>query len=456
MSQTATIKRPRFVARSSSRTALMIFSFIALVLLGSAWLFFDNFVQKRAPQSPHIESRSTIKTQETSSIGISSTVNNQKKSSSFTLIEDDSGKGLKTSAAHCSLSTMNEKAWMGAMCSFKYLCYHPNDKQFIFHRAIEEIPPPPHELNLGKLTKFYPKIEKDKLPLPRYEASTNETWVIMEMNENSYSTLEDFLRDDLFAWWLLAQHATWTTKTIVRPLQLNFDRELTPQMLAWYRALPFSRLTVEKELAEYKHPVCFPKAVIGLGSMTDHCVAPDHDYHEIIKPEMGVGVEAIPCPTGRGPLFYRLREEMIFRLSGVLPENQQRKKPKDEPHVVLFAENSDSASSFEKLEQEALQQFNGKNIQVKRVCTSCLTPKEQLELALTVSVLVTSNVGPQSLIAHFLRRGAGVVLAENEPYKHTNFGIWNNLAYIRARWVKKEKDIQQAIQIELEKCEHFM
>lgn len=147
---------------------------------------------------------------------------------------------------------------------------------------------------------------------------------------------------------------------------------------------------------------------------------------------------------------------MIFRLSGVLPENQQRKKPKDEPHIILFAEDSESGSKFEKQEKEALKQFQGKNIQVKRLCTSCLTPTQQLELALTISVLVTSNVGAQSLIAHFLRRGAGVVLTESEPYKHTNFGTWNNLAYIRARWVKKEKDIQQAIQVELEKCENFM
>jgi hypothetical protein len=359
--------------------------------------------------------------------------------------------GFPTSAAHCSLSTMTDKAWEGAMCSFKNLCYNPSAKQFTFYKAIPEIGIPPHGMNLGKRTEFFPKVVEGKLPLPRYDARDDETWIFMEMNSNSVSTLEDFLRDDLFAWWLLSQHATWADqKTVLRPLATAASPAMTPQMEAWYRALPFAPLLTENDLAKFDAPVCFPRLVVGLGSMSDHCLLADHDFHEMKRPRMGVAVEAIPCATGRGPLFYRLRELMISRL-GAASDTSPVDKPSKQ--TVLFAEETESGE-FAQLERQAREKLPDAN--VLRKCVSCLSPKDQMELALTVAVYVTRPSGPQTLAAHFLRRGAGVVLVEKPPYKHTNFGLWNNLAYIRARWVQKDADIVRAIQLELEKAEAFM
>lgn len=346
------------------------------------------------------------------------------------------------------------------MCSFKNLCFDPKNKDFVFFRAIPEVAPPPHEVNLGKGTKFMPRIVDGKLPVPRFEAGDDETWIIMEMIRDGTQKLEDFLRDDLFAWWLLGQHSTWADqRTVMRPLATPQGAPMTVDMEQWYAAMPLAPLIDTTALAnahagEDNTVICFPRSVVGLGSMTDHCLAKDHEYREQKRPGLGIAVESIPCATGRGPLFYRLREEMISRLTSKINVSlDDAKRSIKDPHVILFAE-AKNGEDFTKAEQEAKSKFS--DHVVRRECVSCLSPFEQLQLALTVSVFVTRPTGPQSLAAHLLRRGAGVVLMEQPPYAHTNFGLWNNLAYIRARWVQNSDLLMDAIDIELQKCDHFM
>lgn len=357
---------------------------------------------------------------------------------------------LTTSAAHCSLSTMNRESWFGAVCSFKSLCFDPKTNEWIFYRAIPEIASPAHGVNLGKGTKFLPRVVEGQLPLPRYETRQDETWVIMEMNEvSSVQKLEDHLRDDLFAWWLLAQHATWSdTKTVIRPLDVSSTPQ-TDQMKSWYSAMPFADLITQRSLAKLDHPICINKGVAGLGSMIDHCHATNHDFHKQHNPLLGIAVESIPCATGRGPLFYHIREEMIAKL---MQGDSEPRTSAGTPHQVLFAEAS--SDQLQVVEESIRSSFP--QILIKRIVTSKLSPKELLELALETSIIVTYSTGPQTVLAHFLRPGAAVILLEKRSGRYTNFGLWNNLGYIRARWLRATDKLEHALKLELDKCESFM
>lgn len=73
----------------------------------------------------------------------------------MTLIEKNDR--IKTTAGHCSLSTMNDASWQGATCSYKNLCYDPKLKDFVFYRAFPEMSIP-LEVNLGKGKRFLPRI----------------------------------------------------------------------------------------------------------------------------------------------------------------------------------------------------------------------------------------------------------------------------------------------------------
>lgn len=252
------------------------------------------------------------------------------------------------------------------------------------------------------------------------------------------------------------------TPTVLRPLQYSSRIDLTPSMKDWYSALPFAPFANTNELDKSPHVVCFPRSLAGLGSMTDQCLM-DHDWHKLHKPVMGVGVEAIPCATGRGPMFYRLREEMISMLG--LSEVDKKPLAAAQPRLVLLAESP--RQSYKTLEQELLSKF-GEKVTIKRLDPYKLSVVEQAKLVLQASVYVTDVVGQQSVAAHFLRRGAGIVLVElpmntvlaGNPtaFSHRNFGYWNNLAYVRARWVEgfNVAKVMDAVDVELSKCDDFM
>jgi len=423
----------------------------------AAQAFFDNFHGSPAVEriSSEVDSKVDLLSQSNPKgehEDSSTSSGNVHKRGGFVFVSDTSGS--KTSAAHCSLSTMNSKSWEGAMCSFKSLCYLPSEDAFVFYKAVPDIAPPTTAVNLGRGTSFLPQVIESPLPVPRYEANGDETWILTEMRGDEGNKVDDFVHDQLFAWWMVAQHVPWSNlRTTIKPLIVNGSAQLTEQMKLWYIAMPFSSLTSGDELKAYEHPVCFPRSVAGTGSMSDHCLAPDHDFHELKRPSMGVGVEAIPCTTGRGPLFYKIREEMISSLTGKTLQELPR-WDKGNAQTVLLAEDR-GRNDFVNLESKLKNGFPG--LVVKRVCTSCMPPRDQLDLALSVSVLVSRSTGPQTLIVHFLRKGAGIVMvAENKSKKYANFGLWNNLAYVRSRWAQDDAQAIEAIRSELEKAQEFM
>lgn len=333
----------------------------------------------------------------------------------------------QTSSAHCSLSTMDDSEWKTAQCSFHSLCYQHGE--FAFYQIVPEVAPP-LGVDLGNGKSFLPKLHPDSaLPLPRLQAgSTGARDVfVLVAGDWTKAPLQHFLRDGLFAWWLLGQHAIWRDPVHLVPVLVGGFR-LSAVQQQWYDLVfPGTKLvSAELDLAPLPFPVCFPRAVAGLGMMTDHCLAPDHDYHLQTKMDMKVAVESIPCTTGRGALYYQLRQEMLANHRQPIP-------PSSSERILLV----DRALSH--LAGKFAQQFPHIRVQVLS-----RSDEDELDSLLplfsSVSVFVTSPESETNVGAMFQPAGSAVLLVQAGGNSRTNFAYWNNLAYLRAVWVDAEED----------------
>ncbi|KAH9253241.1 hypothetical protein BASA81_008923 [Batrachochytrium salamandrivorans] len=150
-------------------------------------------------------------------------------------------------------------------------------------------------------------------------------------------------------------------------------------------------MSTELDLAPLAASVCFPRAVAGVGVMTDHCLAQDHDFHLQTKMEMRVAVESIPCTTGRGALYYQLRQEMIANLP-------QSNSFTNEQIVLVDGDLSHLVDKF-------AQQFPHISIQV-------LSREDELsnliQLFASVSVFVTRSTSETNVGAMFQPPGSAI------------------------------------------------
>ncbi|KAH9258091.1 hypothetical protein BASA81_003654 [Batrachochytrium salamandrivorans] len=316
-----------------------------------------------------------------------------------------STRARKYANSHCTMSTMNEDAWMTSMCSFVNLCYDPSLHSFVMYHAEGQHVDDLSEIgvNLGGGRRFAPVLKSGPLPVPRWEPNNgSHIWLLAELSQR-HNELEHFVRDDLFAWWLLSANSLWQQLSGGRVLLLG-PTQLSAMQMEWYDKLFTNRqrLVSAKSLNALRHPVCFPRAAAGLGSMTDHCSANiDHGFHVELDPRLGVTVASTPCSIGRISLFAELRHAMTLGASS--PTSTEK-------FIDVLFIDSDTAPLQLAFNQLKLQR---PDLVVELLQTSVWRPTadEQIRTALRVrGVLVTSPVGAHTVLAHFLPPGTGVVL----------------------------------------------
>jgi len=319
-----------------------------------------------------------------------------------------------SSAAHCSVNVLTPAAWKTNACWYTNLCYDLTRRDFVFFNELEgaRLPLP---VSLDHKTEFTPRIEHAPLPLPRLEpVLADEVFIPFQPR---HTRLEDAVRDEVFALWLLAANSPWESYSGVQPIALTGS---TSAAAAWMRALLDSEPMSLDALAsnEGAQHVCFPRAAMGLGAFTDHC---DVDAHHLVKKDNsrrhGFKEPRFPCAFGRGPLFWRMRLDMLAALDVA-------DAGADEVLDVVINAADDSALWAQ------LRDKLPRDVPVRMVNLAQLALAEQARVVARANVLVTPNVGAGSASTHFLPRNTAVVLVCASEAQD-NFGYFGGLGYVR-------------------------
>jgi hypothetical protein len=420
---------------------------------------------------------------------------------------------------------MNQDAMKTRTCYFRDLCINPQTKRFQFYRGkLEQLATHtrlPGNLSLGWDTGFEFDIINDNIPKSAIIPSINTiptekqksiTWVLYASNRDETTwTLENVLRDEIFAWWLTVAHAPWSSSYVI-PISLFSmttmmpNPLLTSSFLSWIKLffpylketgpIHWNELLLSSALnngrQEENNPtiICLPRSVVGIQVMSDHCLAKTHEWRVSkaqppnYRSEHQVGVKSVPCTAGRGPLYWRLRVEGLDHAGLLLlPPTAAAAAATattttttniNEQIIIIalpFFSSSNSQvflnsygysfddvnSCMEKLSNDISLQNNKITI-IKRVMGK-LSVEQQLELVNKALVYITLPFGDSSVAAHFLQRGTSVLLVCDVLNKRMNFGYWNNLAYIRANWISKnigKDELNQIITNEIDTSKVFV
>ena len=330
----------------------------------------------------------------------------------FRLVKAQSSRS--SSAAHCSINVLTTAAWKTNACWYTNLCYDVARRDFVFFNELEgaRLPLP---VSVDHKTEFTPRIERAPLPLPRLEpVLADEVFIPFQPQR---ARLEDAVRDEVFALWLLAANSPWESYSGVQPIALGGSAS---PAAAWMRALLDSEPMALDALAasEGAQHVCFPRAAMGLGAFTDHC---DVDAHHVVKKDNsrrhGFKEPRFPCAFGRGPLFWRMRLDMLAAL-GVADAAAD-----DVLDVVI--NTADDSSLWAQLRDRLPS-----SVPVRLVNLAALSLAEQARVVARANVLVTPNVGAGSASAHFLPRNTALVLVCASEAQD-NFGYFGGLGFVR-------------------------
>jgi hypothetical protein len=398
------------------------------------------------------------------------------------------------STVHCVGETHQEStAWMYRSCHFSYLCFDTNASEFVLVAS-------PHEQGLQKKlvpnsfvststnttvalgginprwkgkdfnqgihkVEWFPRI----LPRPPKEYYMLPSSVLLiPFHSFAAHNVGHLLWDDFLPIYTLLQMfgLTGMSKLMLRALlppreflygtcemrrnkankcAANFEKFLPllgidPHTFSTTRDVSFATTTVSKHsVPQY---VCAKQGVAGLGMLTDHGTK-DHGW----DPERDQGLATPVHNVAKGPLLYNFRNYMVHNLGlPLVPPPQSKFK------IVLSAHSSNDGArdvSFD-------NQFRFLNkafpvvASIETVQLANLTLKEQVELASTTNIFVTT-CGGGAMTATFLPRGASLILYyqasggfdfsqfnQTGGAAYLDWDLFNNAAYLRVHWLPIE------------------
>jgi hypothetical protein len=396
------------------------------------------------------------------------------------------------STVHCAGETHQEStAWMYRSCHFSYLCFDTNSSEFVLVAS-------PHEQGLQKKmvpnsfvststnttvalgginprwkgkdfnqgihkVEWFPRI----LPQPPKEYYLLPSSVLLiPFHSFAAHNVGHLLWDDFLPIYTLLQMfgLTGMSKLMLRavlpPRQLlygtcemrrnkvqkcaaNFERFLPllgidPNTFSTTRDVSFAATFLKRSPPQY---VCAKQGVAGLGMLTDHGHK-DHGW----DPERNQGLSTPVHNVAKGPLLYNFRNYMVHNLGlPLVPPPQSKFRI-----VLSIHSSSDPArdASFDNQFRFLSKAFPAASIETAQLAN--LTLKEQVELASTTSIFVTT-CGGGAMTATFLPRGASLILYyqasggfnfaqfnQTGGAAYLDWDLFNNAAYLRVHWLPIE------------------
>jgi hypothetical protein len=359
----------------------------------------------------------------------------------WTLLTSQSSRS--SSAAHCSISSLTDNAWRTTACWYTNLCFDLQARDFVFFNDIKGARLP-FNVTLDHARPYVPRVIHEPLPLPRLEAEDADTIFIPYVP--STPELEHVVRDELFAWWLLAANSPWEAYAGVQPLHVGSRRAGSQTQLAladaWAQALvdtvPWSAqhhlpAFAQGDAARF---LCFPRAAMGLGAFTDHCDVPSHTFAQV-QTRSSFRERRFPCAFGRGPLYWRMRLDILTKLG--VPDSPAA----DGGRLVVL--DLDQAEAGQAFWTAVLAKLQDVRVQVVRLAE--LSLQGQASVVSRANVLVFEPTGPGSAAVHFMPRHSAALALAKDDTAFPNFGILNGLGYIRPMFVRAKNVDEMAGQI---------